>query len=206
MRIHDTGAVVLAGGRARRLGGRDKAFLLFHGRYLIEHVFATCEQLFEQIIVVTRTPEDYRRYPVFAVTDLVDEGGSLAGLYTGLQVSSHPRNFVVACDMPFICADFIAHMAREMQEDDDVLLPAMGSHGEPLHAFYTKRCVEPIRRSLREERYRLIDFHDEVRVRYIPEHEIRQFDPDLHMLANINYPSDMKKYGEGGERQTGDIR
>jgi len=204
MRTEDAGAVVLAGGRARRLGGGDKAFLRFCGQYLIEQVLASCEQLFAHIVVVTRTPEHYRQYPVMAVTDLVDEGGSLAGLYTGLQVSTREKNFVVACDMPFLNPDFITKMAEVMRDEDDVLLPRVRSHVEPLHAFYSRRCIEPIRHSLKNRRYQLVSFHGDVSVRHIPESTARKFDPELKMFANINRASDLQRYSGRGVCETSD--
>jgi len=204
MRTEDAAAVVLAGGQSRRLGGGDKSFRQFQGKCLVEHVLVPCEELFSRIIVVTKTPEDYRQYSVTAVTDRVDQGGSLAGLYTGLKVSSHEKNFVVACDMPFLNRGFIAQMAEQMRQDDDVVLPRTNSHVEPLHAFYSRRCIRPIRQSLREGCYRLVSFHDDLSVRYIPESVAREFDPDLKMFVNINRPSDLQKYCEDDKGETGE--
>ena len=194
MSIDETTAVVLAGGQARRFGGTDKAFLQLDGKYLIEYVLQPLERLFPEIVVVTQDPSRYRNYPVTAITDVVDEGGSLAGIYTGLQVSSHQMNFVAACDMPFLNEDFITYMADEMWNNDyDVVLPRKNSHVEPIHGFYSKRCLEPIRKSLQENRFRIISFFSCVRTRLIPESISRSYDDSLKMFMNINDPADMKR-------------
>jgi len=195
--IKEASAVLLAGGKSRRLGGGDKAFLPCCGGYLVEPALATCQKLFSQVIVVTRTPEHYRGYPVTAVTDLVEGGGPLAGLYTGLKVSAYDKSFVVACDMPFLNRGFIARMAQEMRDEDDALLPRTNAHVEQLHAFYSRSCLQPIRRALHEGRYRLIIFHDDVCIRFIPADVAREFDPGLKMFANINRPHDLQEYCDG---------
>jgi len=58
-----------------------------------------------------------------------------------------------------------------------VVIPRIGGLSEPLHAIYSKSCLEPIDRLLGRGGLKIIDFFSEVRVRYVEEDEIDIFDP-----------------------------
>ena len=55
-------AAILAGGKAVRFNGRDKAFLEVQGRTIFERMLAVLEPIFDEIIVVTDRPEQYTEF------------------------------------------------------------------------------------------------------------------------------------------------
>jgi molybdopterin-guanine dinucleotide biosynthesis protein A len=75
----------------------------------------------------------------------------------------------------------------------DVVIPRVGGLTEPLHAIYSKQCLQPIERVLASGGRRIISFFPEVRVRYIEEREISLFDPQYLSFFNINTPGDLEK-------------
>jgi molybdopterin-guanine dinucleotide biosynthesis protein A len=75
----------------------------------------------------------------------------------------------------------------------DVVIPRVEGLTEPLHAIYSKRCLQPIARVLAAGDLKIIDFFTEVRVRYVEEQEIKLFDPQCLSFFNINTPADLEK-------------
>ena len=70
--------VILAGGKGARIG-RDKAFLTFSGRPLIETVLAAVSPLVDDTIIITNTPALYADYHVKVREDLIRGAGPLGG-------------------------------------------------------------------------------------------------------------------------------
>lgn len=92
-------AVVLAGGRAARLGGVDKAGIELRGRTLLEHALETVVDAAEVVVVGEEVPTER---PVTFVLEDPRFGGPVAGLLTGRDaLLRRPRWLaVVAVDMP----------------------------------------------------------------------------------------------------------
>jgi molybdopterin-guanine dinucleotide biosynthesis protein A len=63
---------------------------------------------------------------------------------------------------------------------------------EPLHAVYSKNCIEPLERLIRENVYRILELYPLVKVRYIENAEIDRFDPEHVSFFNINTETDLK--------------
>lgn len=127
----DVTGLILAGGRGRRMAGRDKGLERFVGRALVNHVQARLDgRVVEVLISANRHLESYRRLAGRVVSD-VEKGfqGPLMGIYSGLCAATTPWVLVVPCDTPFLPGDLIERMAA-----------GMGSHriavahdGERLH-------------------------------------------------------------------------
>src|SRR5438132_4459598 len=92
--------VIVAGGRASRMGGRDKAFAAVGGEPIVVRTIRLFHELFPQVVVATQRPERFRGLDVETVTDRFPGGGPLAGIHTALLASRYPHAFVAACDMP----------------------------------------------------------------------------------------------------------
>jgi molybdopterin-guanine dinucleotide biosynthesis protein A len=70
-------------------------------------------------------------------------------------------------------------------------MPVTGKGNEPLCAIYSKRCIKPIERQLKNEDTKIVNFFPKVRVKEIPERELRSADPHLVSFFNINTPKDL---------------
>ncbi len=202
-------AVVLAGGDSRRMG-TDKAFLeMPGGGTIIETILSKLARLSEEIILVTKRTQRYEPLGVKLVADIYPGKGSLGGIYTGLRAMSHSHGLVVACDMPFLKLPLLRYMLVMAPEYDVVVpraVPWGGLKGfkegeetakehllQPLHAVYSKVCLEPMRDLLESGDLRIISFYPRVRVRYVEEGEIDIFDPEHLSFFNINTPADLRR-------------
>ncbi len=143
--------VVLAGGRNSRMGGLDKGRIRFRGLPLALRTVSLLAGIFEEVVLVTNSAEDYPGLPpgVLLAGDRFPGQGPLAGIHAGLARSSRPAAFCVACDMPFLSAGLIRRLARRFRElDCDLLLPRVGEEVEPLHALYHRRLLGQMERLL----------------------------------------------------------
>lgn len=183
--------VLIAGGKSRRMG-QDKRFLKVGGISLLDRTVDVLEQVFTTVVVALAEPlERWNARGHRVVYDAVPDCGSLGGLYTGLVASPHSWIFAVACDMPFLDPAVIRYMAGLIDGADIVAAKLVSGH-QPMHAFYSKRCVPVIERLVKQGRLKIQDvFSDpDVRIRIVAESELTSIDPKLLSFENINTPED----------------
>jgi len=183
--------IVLAGGHSSRLG-MDKSFVNANGQPLIEHIVAKLTKLSDDVIIVTNSPENYNHLEAKLVGDIYPGKVALGGIYSGLRAATNAHSLVVACDMPFLDLNLLRYMIL-LACGHDVVIPRIGGFLEPLHAIYSKSCLEPIDHLLARGGLKIIDFFPEVRVRYVEESEVDIFDPQHLSFFNVNTPSDLAK-------------
>ncbi|WP_447979602.1 molybdenum cofactor guanylyltransferase [Candidatus Nitrospira bockiana] len=185
--------VLLAGGKSRRMG-QDKRFLDLGGRTLLQRTLAVYEQLFEEIILVT-AQEDRALADVkhAVVTDIIPDGGSMGGLYTGLFRATRERIFVAACDMPFLNMALIEYLAGFPAESDIVIVRLLTGL-QPMHAVYGKACLPHFEEMLQRRSLAIhgVLSRPGLRVSEVPETTVRMYDPQLLSFLNINSPADLE--------------
>jgi molybdopterin-guanine dinucleotide biosynthesis protein A len=192
--------VVVAGGVSRRLGEDKRRLRLWGeaGPTLLEHTLGVLRPLCDELVVVLNDPQDWAHLPARLTPDVYAEAGSLGGIYAGLAAASSPYALVVAADMPLLNADLLRAMV-ERPRDYDALVPRALVPGkarnaldvEPLHAVYSRRCLEPLRATLDAGRRRIVEFLALVRVVTLEPEEIRRYDPRGHAFLNVNTPEEL---------------
>lgn len=191
----DVSAIILAGGRSRRLG-RDKAIEPIGGKPLITRVIDRLSSVTQQTVVVLNDQERASQLPLpetsKTAVDLYPDGGSLGGIFTGLSAADADWGMVVACDMPFLNIELFQHMLS-LRESYDAVVPMLEGRPEPTHAIYSKRCLGPIEEKLKANDLKIALFFEDVRVKFIPEDEVNRFDPQHLSFFNINTQDDLDK-------------
>jgi molybdopterin-guanine dinucleotide biosynthesis protein A len=190
----DTAGVILAGGRASRMGGRDKAFAAVDGEPIAVRTVRLFHALFPQVIVSTHRPERFRGLDVETVADRHPGCGPLAGIHAAMLASRHPRVFVVACDMPGLSAAPIRFLL-ERPGDADAVVPRWDDDIEPLHAVYAVRTLPIVERCLESGRHALREFLPLVRVDWVTERELRDVEGSARALLNVNTPEELAAVG-----------
>jgi len=137
---------ILAGGQGKRLSP-DKPLLEIGGRPIIERTAGVVVSLFEEVFIVTNTPEKYEFLIIPIVTDERQGCGPLMGVYSGLRKIKHEVAFVCAADMPFLDEKIIRFQFLELSAFD-IVVPCPRRMPEFLHAFYHKRCLPATRENL----------------------------------------------------------
>src|SRR5256885_10231894 len=104
-------AAILAGGRSTRFGGRDKSALVVDGRTIFDRQVSELSQIAAEILLVGGPTRPEPRPGVTPIADLMPGCGPLGGLHAALTAAQGEPVIVVACDMPYVSAPFLAYLA-----------------------------------------------------------------------------------------------
>ena len=184
-------SIILAGGKSLRLG-RRKALETIDGKSLIEYVIERLRPLTNQMLIVTSQEQAdlLSDSGDKILVDIFPDMGPLGGIYTGLLAARSSYSLVVACDMPFLSTDLLRYMI-EQSADFDAVVPRLGGLIEPLHAVYSRGCLDGMKTQLERNQLGVNFFLNTARVRYVEQEECRRIDPQLLSFFNINYYSDL---------------
>ncbi|MEU8132075.1 NTP transferase domain-containing protein [Streptodolium elevatio] len=115
-------AVVLAGGVARRLGGRDKPALRVGGRTLLDRAVEACAGAGRVVVV---GPERTTEAAVRWVREDPPGGGPVAAVAAGLAAVDAPYVLLLAADLPFVTREVTGRLL------DALVRPADGANSPP---------------------------------------------------------------------------
>ncbi|TKK15141.1 molybdenum cofactor guanylyltransferase MobA [Enterobacter cancerogenus] len=134
--------VVLAGGRATRMGGKDKGLQLLNGKPLWQHVADTLAgQVSARVLSANRHIDIYQRsgLPVYQDT-LADYPGPLAGMLSVMQQNRGEWFVFCSCDTPFIPACLVERMVQQ-RGDSPVVWAHDGERDHPTIALIHKSLI-----------------------------------------------------------------
>jgi acetylornithine deacetylase/succinyl-diaminopimelate desuccinylase-like protein/molybdopterin-guanine dinucleotide biosynthesis protein A len=188
-----TGALI-AGGRAARMGGLAKGLLRSGGVPIAARSLALFRELFGAALVVANDPAPYAKLGAPVVPDRISGRGAPGGLHAALAAARTEWVFAAGCDMPFLDRRAIAFLA-ERRTGADAVLVRFGERLEPLHAFWSKRCLPEIERLLRAGEPSLRDVAEAVGARVVDEVDWRLVDPEGRAFENANTPEDARRLG-----------
>lgn len=131
-------AIILAGGRATRMGGIDKGLVELCGRPMIEHVLAAVTPQVGQVVINANRNLD--RYAAFGWPVVSDADGDflgpLAGLSAGLGAATTELVLTVPCDCPLLVSDLAARLHTAMvRENAEIAVPFDGARLQPVFAL-----------------------------------------------------------------------
>lgn len=181
-------AAILAGGQARRFGGRDKGLLPVAGRPILDWQLDQLHRLTNDILLVGARPLDDRE-GLRRVSDRVPDSGPLAGLDAALGAARDDRLLLVACDMPFVTADFLASLLA-LSDSVDAVVPRTERGYHPLCAVYGRSCHPAVIRRLAERRLKMLDLFEELNVHVVGPEHVAMYGGD-RLLANVNTPDEL---------------
>ena len=190
-------AILLAGGKSRRLG-RDKALENLGGKRIIDRVISKVSQCCAEVLVVGDRPERYYELnlakEIMFVNDHFENAGSLGGLYTGLSKSLSDWCLLVACDMPFLSVDLLNDMKKEaIASKVDAFVPTIDGQFQPTHALYNKRCLPYIERKIKLGQFKMIGYFDEINVKTMEFDSVKMDKEDKRSFFNLNTEEDLKE-------------
>ncbi len=194
--------VIQAGGESRRMG-RSKATVPFGGRPLICRLVERVSSVADELVVTTNETdnlafllEEYPKLPIRLECDVCDARGALPGLYTAIEVASHPYVAVVACDMIFASPRLIAAEAEALTESGADAVVPVNKHGyEPFHALYRKTACLPVVKAGVEAGERAAQYVvRHVSVREFPQSEVLAAEPMGGCFVNANTPEELASF------------
>lgn len=188
---NNVSAVILAGGANKRFNGKTKANIQISGVRIIARTIKVLHELFDDIIIVTNTPDDFKGYQHFTIVpDEIKNVGPLGGIHAALRVAKNDAVFVFASDMPCISSDLVKkHIEFYKKRSCDAAIPRIKDFKEPLHAIYNKRIFSELDKFLKgSDKYSIENFIKDLNVRY---HNLEDTEEYRKAFININTPQDL---------------
>ncbi len=192
-------SAILAGGTASRFDGTPKGLEQVGGERILDRLVQSMRTATGELpLLVANSPEASDWRPDLKIMgDAIRDCGSLGGLYTALTIAESPV-LVTAWDMPFVPPEIFEDLINKF-ENHDICIPESGGPNlglEPLCAVYGPNCVNPIRKQLVDEDFRMSAFFKGVDMVKLPLDEITKHGDPETIFFNVNTPEDLTKAQE----------
>jgi molybdopterin-guanine dinucleotide biosynthesis protein A len=183
VRREDVSALILAGGRATRLGGAAKHEIVVAGETIFARQVHVLAPRVAEILVAGPDIAGFR-----SVKDKLEAAGPLAGVAAGLAAATTPWLLVIAGDMPYITGELVDSLVALAGADVDAACVRERGLPEPLVSIVHARVLPVIESRLAAGRFKAsaIFTDEDLRVAWLD-------DPDPRALASINTPEDLRE-------------
>lgn len=134
----DVTAVILAGGKGRRMDGKDKGLVELAERPLIEHVISAIEPQVKTIILnANRNQEQYSHYGYQVISDELDNyQGPLAGFFSGMKKATTSHIVTLPCDGPLLPVDLVERLIFVSEEKNaEIAVAHDGQRMQPVYSL-----------------------------------------------------------------------
>ena len=136
--------IILAGGRATRMGGVDKGLILLQNKPLIQHVISRLQPQVDEILI--NANREIAQYETFGLKVLQDENqdfaGPLAGILLGLKHAKHELVLAVPCDSPLLPLDLVGRLYNGMAESlMDIAVVSCDGNAHPVFCLMKKSVL-----------------------------------------------------------------
>ncbi|MBU3543816.1 molybdenum cofactor guanylyltransferase [Polynucleobacter sp. MWH-Mekk-B1] len=189
---HITG-LILAGGRAQRMGGIDKGLIPFHGKALIESAIQALKSQVGQILI--NANRNITKYSIYGYPVIVDEApdfsGPLAGFLAGLKVCKTPYLVTSPCDSPLMPPDLCAKLAEELESGNYQLVYASTKEAsgkiwaQPVFCFMRSDVKSSLKEFLSKGDLKIDNWFKELRTSTVIFENAKAF-------ANVNTPEELQ--------------
>ena len=180
--------LILAGGKARRMGGIDKGLVTLKGEPMIKHVIKRLiPQVGEILINANRESEAYQSLGFTVIADeITDFSGPLAGLHAGMKKSKTSFLLSVPCDSPLLPDDLSQRlMLALVAQKADIAVAKTGEQQHPVFCLCKTHLVEDLAQYLKNGGRKVDEWqkkHAYVEV---------SFDDNALAFTNINTPEEL---------------
>jgi molybdenum cofactor guanylyltransferase len=187
-----TGGIVLCGGQSKRMG-RPKAWLPFHGEIMLPRVVRLLGEVVAPVVVVAAPDQEVPPLPydVAVARDPEKGRGPLQGLAAGLEAlrGRCEAAYLSSCDVPLLRPAFVRRLI-DLLGEHTVCVPFSDGFHHPLAAVYRSEALETVLRLLAEGRLRPVFLFESLPTRVVEADELRDVDPTLQSLRNLNMPEE----------------
>ena len=189
--------LILAGGRAQRMGGIDKGLIPFHDKPLIECAITRLKSQVSSILInANRNITKYASYDYPVIVDETpDFSGPLAGFSAGLKVCNTPYLLTTPCDSPLLPINLGSRLATEMERGDFQLVYASSKEADgkiwaqPVFCLMHVNLQKSLNAFLQKGDLKIDRWFKEV-------HSSTVVFDDPQAFANVNTPEELKQLEE----------
>lgn len=150
------GALILAGGKGRRMGGQNKALLQLEKQTFLSRLEQALSGFQEKLISLQ--DDSWLGESAFSpVFDEVKDRGPLEGIRCALSFCKSDALLVVACDMPLFSEEIAKGLIQMGEEADVVICRDRTGKLHPLCGVYSKQCLPIIESMIAQENYKVLN-------------------------------------------------
>lgn len=189
-------AVILAGGKSSRMGF-DKQFLKINEVRIMDELVYKLKEEFEDIIIITNKPEEYKINEFRIFSDEIKEIGPLSGIHMGLKQSKSEYAYFIACDMPNVDLDYIRYMKEKLINfKADACVAKRDGKIEPFNAFYSIDILPQIEKLMNNNKRSMMGLIDIIEPIFIEEDALKKGNYSFDMFINLNSKEELEIYNK----------
>ena len=189
-------AIILAGGKSRRMG-RDKLALTIEGQTLLEAAVNRFSAVFDSVYISVADAEKYADISAARIEDVYPGCGPLSGLHAALSAVAGDDVFLVAADLPFADPYAALEILRRRGSADACVIKREDGYIEPLFGCYSRAALPACEALLKSGDYKMRALLGRVDTKYISAGDLGSFWNE-RLLLNMNYPEDYEKIQKQG--------
>ena len=186
---------ILAGGQSKRMG-KDKLFLEFNNKKLIEHTIDKVKKYLKKVIIITNQDNKFfSKNNLITVEDCIEgQLGPLVGILTAMKWAKENLNkcswiATFPCDTPFFPESIIESFIKESEKKESLILCA-SSHGRKHNIFglWSLDLYDKLKDDLINKKVRKVqDWTEKNKIKNL-EFTFKDYDP----FFNINTEKDLE--------------
>ena len=185
-----TSWVILAGGKASRMGGKDKGLVELNGSPLIQYVINKLSQQDVSITInANRNLDSYQAFAPVVSDSFPDYPGPLGGIHAGLKNAATDWVGFVPCDSPQISDDLVQRFCAAVKEESDILVAHDGEFKQPVFTLFHKRVLPKLEAFLERGDRKIILLYKECVTEYV------DFSDAPNCFVNLNTPEELTQFG-----------
>ena len=188
--------VILAGGKGRRMGGKEKALIRLLDRPLLSYVLEKVSGKVAPIALNVNTNfDDFQKFGYKIIKDPIKGHlGPLAGILASLNWAKEINQdwvLTLPCDTPFLPKNLVQSMVEAKNKTPEVDLVVAKSRGfnHPVIALWKSDINNKLQNALNEGVRKIDIFTAQLKIAYVDFDNIQNsnFDP----FTNLNAPPDL---------------
>ncbi|HQT45786.1 MAG: hypothetical protein B7X08_00390 [Acidocella sp. 20-63-7] len=195
------GTVILAGGKALRMGGGDKGRQAVGGQDILTRLVAVLRpQAGAMALSANGDPHRFADLGLPVLTDGLEDAGPLAGLLAGMawaRAQGFPWLLTAPTDTPFLPADLLIRLGFGVGAGQSAAIAASGGRRHPVVGLWSTELLVPLQRFVVEQGQRKMSLWAEHCGAAVVEWPDEPFDP----FFNINHPAEREQAEALGEQR-----
>ena len=158
-----TSAFILIGGQSKRFG-YPKWKSKIGEKTLLDHIYNVCSLFDNTFIVGKKKPAEFNK-PF--LKDKFDFQAPINGIFSSLEKSNSDWSFIISIDLPLMTPSIIKEIWESGNKSQDVIIPRIKDHLQPVCAFYHKRILPQISNQIEKNELSLHSLINNIKTGYL---------------------------------------
>ena len=188
-------AMILAGGEAKRVNGREKYFFSYKGCSFISRLVMTFTGITDEILIVAKNEKQTAHFAglpdiVRCTWDKEPGLGPIGGIASGIDEIKGETVFISACDMPTIHKPIVSYLFDNIEDYDAIIPEWENANMEPLHAVYRVSAVKEYLKTHTDASLHAMILA--LNTKRVSPEEFREYDQEHETFRNVNTLDELK--------------